>query len=285
MAKKLGESNDQRTAAAAAKAAAHQQQQQQQPQNQQPSQSQYPQQPPTAPTLPTIDNVVSFLINDVETVSGESKHIIENSKELERIVLETHPVAGSYRICEKSVSAAEFESIIRFFESNIIKFQSLDDALRKMEFGKRFVCPKLVQRCVKDIDSRLTYANVITVYRTIRYHVAPATPAKKPMDKRTPDECLEALLYNVLQFIDMNADVVLQGEEILDANLTFAELEMILRRDTLITSEVVIYNLLAHWSRKECEKRHLEITADNRRRVLGPLSYLLRLVYTFINWK
>lgn len=274
MAKKLGEPNDQRSAAVGAGAAsAHHQQQQQQSS----SHSQYQQQPPpSAPTLPTIDNVVSFLINDVETVSGESKHIIENSKELERIILETHPVAGSYRISEKSVSAAEFESIIRFFESNIIKFQSLDDALRKMEFGKRFVCPKLVQRCVKDIDSRLTYANVITVYRTIRYHVAPATPAKKPMDKRTPDECLEALLYNVLQFIDMNADVVLQGEEILDANLTFAELEMILRRDTLITSEVVIYNLLAHWSRKECEKRHLDVTADNRRRVLGPLSYLLR---------
>lgn len=239
---------------------------------------------PITPTAPPLHgelhslvpaDAVSFIVNGFEIVIGDRNATIASSSELARIIAETTPVNGSYRLTE-TIDVNEFETILKFFETKFIKFQDVDDALRKLEFAKRFLCGTLVRRCVKEIDALLNVTNVIKVFRSIRFHVVTATPKKTPIEKKTPEECLESLLYNVLQFIDMNADVVLQRDEIIDSKLNFTEMELILRRDTLMTSEVVIYNLLGKWSRHECENRHLELTSDNRRRMLGPLSYAPR---------
>lgn len=235
-----------------------------------------PSAPPQHPTdHQQAGNTVTFLLNTTEQISGDRTAICSASHELSRIINETTPVNGCYRLGD--VNAIELEAIVKFFETNFIKFNDLDDALQKLEFAKRYLCPSLVRRCVKEVDARLTAANVIKVYRTIRFHVVSTTPSKVvAIEKRTPEECLEALLYNVFQFIDMNASVVLQRDEILDAKLNFTEIEMILRRDALMTTETDIFNLIANWSRVECQNRNLDLTTENRRRVLGPLSYVPR---------
>lgn len=233
-----------------------------------------PSAPPQQSDPQQAGNTITFLLNTTEQISGDRTAICSASHELSRIINETTPVNGCYRLGD--VSSVELEAIIRFFETTFIKFNDLDDALQKLEFAKRYLCPGLVRRCVKEVDSRLTTANVIKVYRTIRFHAVSGTPSKVVIEKRTPEECLEALLYNVFQFIDMNASVVLQRDEILDAKLNFTEIEMILRRDALMTTETDIFNLIANWSRVECQNRNLDLTTENRRRVLGPLSYVPR---------
>ncbi|XP_067643333.1 uncharacterized protein axed isoform X2 [Eurosta solidaginis] len=91
----------------------------------------------------------------------------------------------------------------------------------------------------------------------------------------TAEEYGMALLNNSLQLIDMHAQLVLTKQQINE--LRFEELEMIAKRDALqLSSELVLFNCLADWSIAECQRKKLDPTAENRRRVLGPLCYAPR---------
>lgn len=237
---------------------------------------------PPAEQQPLISaNTVTFLLNGIDQLSIDRSCIASNSHVLETLITDTRPTAdGAYRIDSSAINVQDFEAILKFFESKFIKFQDLDDTLRKLDIAKQYACYHLVLRCIRDIDSRLNASNIIKVFRAIRYYASTETPEKKKHQtsnqKKTLEQALAELVYNVLQFIDMNADVVLQRDEIIDARLNFTEIEMIVRRDGLQTSEGVLYNLLAKWSRIECERRNLDLTAENKRRVLGPLCYVPR---------
>lgn len=220
-------------------------------------------------------NSVSFLVNATETVAGNRVAIIKSSVELGRIITETQPINGHYRLHEL-VERDDFEAIVMFFETQYLKLNDMPDALRKLEFAKRYGCSALLRHCIREVDNLLTPATVISVFQTVRSFVIKLELFKEPLDQLSSDQCMQALLYNVLQFIDQNADVVLQRDEIFDAYLNFNEIECILSRDTLMTTEMVIFNCLGRWSRGQCISRKLEITAENRRRVLGSLSYLPR---------
>lgn len=79
-----------------------------------------------------------------------------------------------------------------------------------------------------------------------------------------------ALLNNALQLIDMHAELILSKAEMTE--LRFEELEMIAKRDALqLSSELTLFTCLADWSVAECNRKKLDATAENRRRVLGPL--------------
>lgn len=220
-------------------------------------------------------NAVSFLVNATEAVAGNRMAIISSSTELGRIITDTQPINGHYRLHEL-VDRDDFEAIIMFFETKYLKLNDMPDALRKLEFAKRYGCGSLLRHCIQEVDNLLTPANVISVFQAVRSFVVTVELFKEHLDQLTLDQCMQALLYNVLQFIDQNADVVLQRDEIFDAYLNFNEIECILGRDTLMTTEMVIFNCLGRWSRGQCISRKLDITAENRRRVLGPLSYLPR---------
>ncbi|XP_054734332.1 uncharacterized protein LOC129241835 [Anastrepha obliqua] len=91
----------------------------------------------------------------------------------------------------------------------------------------------------------------------------------------TAEEFGMALLNNALQLIDMHAQLVLTKEQINE--LRFEELEMIAKREALqLSFELVLFNCLADWSLAECQRKKLDATAENRRRVLGPLCYAPR---------
>lgn len=228
------------------------------------------------------DNCVTFLLNGIDQISVDRSCIASNSPILQTIITDTRPNSnGSFRIDNRTMEARDFEAVLKFFENKFIKFQDLDDTLRKFEIAKEYACYHLIVRCVRDIDSRLSTSNVIKVFRSVRYYVSAETPDKKPSNtgssqQKTMEQALAELVYNVLQFIDMNADVVLQRDEIIDARLSFTEIEMIVRRDGLQTTESVLYNLLAKWSRIEAERRNFDLTAENKRRVLGALCYVPR---------
>lgn len=88
----------------------------------------------------------------------------------------------------------------------------------------------------------------------------------------------EALFYNCLQYIDEHADLVLKQENIED--LDAEGLKDIIRRDTLkIRSEFVVFSALDRWANRECKRRKLGLSPDNRRLVLGELIFELRFPY------
>jgi hypothetical protein len=122
---------------------------------------------------------------------------------------------------------------------------------------------------VKELDLRLAVDNVVDIFKALRYYTTSST---RPVNVTTAEEHLNALLFNTLQFIDQHAGDVLKLESML--SLRFEELELVVKRDALqIPSETVIFDLLAAWSSRECERKNLEPNEENRRKVLGALVF------------
>lgn len=182
----------------------------------------------------------------------------------------------------------------RYLETNFIKFEDTRHTLDMLEIASRYRCPDLEIRCVKELDMFLSIRSVIPVFHALWLYnqVIPPQKAKDLQGRQrqkakeavsfTPEEYFAALLSNCLQLIEMHAEEVFQQEEMV--RLTFKELEMIVKRDALqMTSEKVLYDLLVRWSREECLRKNLDITPENRRRVLGALCYSPRYLTMSFN--
>lgn len=77
-----------------------------------------------------------------------------------------------------------------------------------------------------------------------------------------------ALHHNCLQYIDLHSQEVLEQEQVEDLDLE--GLRLIAERETLaLTSECVLFDALVRWCNRECKRRQLELSAENKRAVLG----------------
>lgn len=129
-----------------------------------------------------------------------------------------------------------------------------------------------IRKCVEEIDLNLTTSNIFKVLQAIRF-LAEITdkPIVRPEIQK---DFLDALLYNVLQYIDMNADEVLKKGDV--GCLSYVEVEMIVKRNHIMTCEVGVYNFLSEWSRLKCNQKNWDLTFENRRKVLGSLCFAPR---------
>ncbi|XP_062541647.1 uncharacterized protein LOC134209659 [Armigeres subalbatus] len=260
---------------------------------------------PTAPPLVQInaegddpnssaDLYVDFLIlgnKENYSVRAEKKPVLDSNTQLAHMingaVSSTTVVDGKYVV--RDVDKDNFEIFVRYLETKFIKFYSATHMLQMLELASRFQCRQLEIHCVKELDLNLKIDHVLEVFRALWYYNS-ITPVKsleavqqknkkrrprkneKPEGPVTPEEYFAALLKNCLQLIDMHAEDVFAQEAMLA--LRFKELEMIATRDSLqMSSEMVLLDLLANWSREECMRKNLELSDENRRRVLGALCY------------
>jgi hypothetical protein len=77
-----------------------------------------------------------------------------------------------------------------------------------------------------------------------------------------------ALQHNCLQYIDIHTKDVLQQEQVEDLDLD--GLRLIAERETLtVPLESVLFDALVRWCNRECKRRRLELSAENKRAVLG----------------
>lgn len=245
---------------------------------------------PTAPPLETPAtaadrlNHVHFVVINNNAFSRPipaKKTAIDASEGLRRLINENVNCDehGNYII--RGVDENDFKQIIEYLEKKKIQFRDQAHRLQIFAVAKTYNCPDLMIYCMRDVDANLNVSNVIEVYRTLWFYGS-LTSQKNPFDRKakgkktyTPEEYLAFLVFNVLQFINMNAENVLQSDEI--AELGFKELDNIVKQDDLILrSEIVLINALIKWSREECRRKNLELTPENERRVLGELCYAPR---------
>lgn len=243
---------------------------------------------------------VDFLIlgnKENWSVRAEKKPILDSNTQLAHLVNGTVSsstvVDGKYVV--RDVDKDTFEIFVRYLETKFIKFHSATHMLQMLELASRFQCRQLEIHSVKELDLNLTIDHVVEVFRALWYYnsITPSkavtdggsnSQKKKKLQKKkgkdcagpetpvTPEEYFAALLGNCLQLIDMHAEEVFAQDAMLA--LRFEELEMIVKRDALqMSSEMVLLDLLAKWSREECLRKNLELTEENRRRVLGALCY------------
>lgn len=249
-----------------------------------------------APSAPPIESVpatdsdyVYFVIVRSASSDGSEpivtrKAACEASEGLRRIINEKINCDAKGNHLVRDVSETEFRQFIEFLETKRLQFTDQNHRLQMFSVAKQYNCPELMVYCLRDVDANLNVSNVLMVYRTLWFYGS-LTSQKNPCDGKakpnqikivhTPDDYLTFLVYNVLQFINMNAENVLLSEEI--DHLGFKELENIAKQDDLILhSEMVLINALTRWSREECRRRNIELTHENERRVLGELCYAPR---------
>jgi hypothetical protein len=238
-------------------------------------------QAPSAPPLTDIatdNSYVDFIIlgnKENYSVRADRLSILNSNTELSRLVR-----AERYTINQSNIIVSNFEALIRFIETKFIKFSDdYKNTLNILELASTFQCHDLEIACAKELDLKLNVENVIDVFKAMRYYstktVQTITKSPKPGDS---EEFLNAMFFNTLQFIDQNAAEILPKSEML--TLRFEELEIVMKRDALqVPSETIIFELLSDWSRQECERKAIEPSEENRRRVLGALIYSPRYLW------
>lgn len=233
-------------------------------------------QQPTAPPFADIVNENSYvdfiILGNKENISVRADRItiINSDTELSRLV-------KANKLTINQTDPNNFEALIRFIETKFIRFcDDVKRTLNILELASTYQCHELEIACVKELDLKLNIENVIEIFKIMRYYSSKSVHDLKSTSKPTTyEEFLNSMYFNVLQFIDQHAEEILSQEGLLD--LRFEEFEVITKRERLqVSSETLIFNLLAEWSRKECERKRIDPTEENRRRVLGGLVYTPR---------
>lgn len=247
------------------------------------------------PSAPPLDSITATDLSQVHFVvaldaSTHSEPIsakiaaINASENLRRIINEKVNCDNKGNHIIRDVTESEFRQFIEYLENKKLDFKDQNHRLQMFNVAKQYNCPDMQIYCLREVDVNLNVSNVITVYRTLWFYGS-LTSQKGSIDRKskgsskkvtyTPDEFLTCLVYNVLQFINMNAENVLLSEEI--DQLRFKEFENIVKQDDLLLrSEMVLINALTRWSREECRRKNIELTHENERTVLGELCYAPR---------
>jgi BTB And C-terminal Kelch/BTB/POZ domain len=246
------------------------------------------QQAPTAPPLTELPNETSYvdfiILGNKEnySVRADRLSILNSNTELSRLVR-----ADKLTINHSNINVSNFEALIRFIETKFIRFSDdYKNTLNILELASTYQCHDLEIACVKELDVKLSVENAIDIYKALRYYNTKTVQTIKTAPKPSAaEEFLNAMFFNSLQFIDQHAEEILPQPDMLQ--LRFEELEVIIKREALqIPSETIIFDLLADWSSKECERKMIEPSEENRRKVLGGLIYTPRfLLMTFDDFK
>ncbi|KAF0298472.1 BTB/POZ domain-containing protein 2 [Amphibalanus amphitrite] len=155
------------------------------------------------------------------------------------------------------VSPEAFRSLMLYIYSDQINLQSFDQACEICYAAKKYMLPHLVEHCTKFLWKDLEPHNVCRAYEFAKLFEEPVLMEK----------CMKIITQQTAKVIATSAI----------EDVEHASLIAILEQDYLnITSELDIFNVLVRWSRKECQRRPLEVNAVNQRMVLGDALYRVR---------
>ncbi|XP_039283799.1 BTB/POZ domain-containing protein 2-like [Nilaparvata lugens] len=197
------------------------------------------------------------------------------------------------------VDGRAFDHLLRFLYREDVHLQSVSTALATLYAAHKYLCAGLMRTCITYLDDHLTAATVLQIYQHIRMYCDVHPARRKPEEKWEASApplddnihmmtCLcSDLHHNCLQFIDAHADKVLAEESVED--VTLEALREISQRDSLmLSSEAVLFSALERWCNRECKRCQLELSAENRRSVLGEellfsVRYLLMTSQQFLS--
>ncbi|GAB0098219.1 BTB/POZ domain-containing protein 2 [Sergentomyia squamirostris] len=246
---------------------------------------------PSAPPLEEAFNLcrpestVCFLVHN--SSQGGRDIVVDRRAVLESGTKLAEIVAGfpnGKKVILKYDNIDIFAEFLSYIERRFIKFKDVGECQQMFQVAAQYDCQELKELCIKYLDNNLALENVIEIFTLMHSH---SNGTKVPCFRSrgicrsarrefcSTDEYISALLENCLQFIDTNAKEILSSGEIL--TLSYSQLVLILTRDTLQAgSEVNVIKVLEEWSRLACQERNLELTDENRRKVLGALCYAPR---------
>jgi len=132
-----------------------------------------------------------------------------------------------------------------------------DTVLATLYAAKKYIVPHLANDCVHFLETRLCAKNACVLLSQSRLFE----------EHELMERCWEV--------IDAQAEVALLSDGF--SEIDFHTLNNILQRETLNVPEVVVFNAATQWADAECHRQKMSPTPENKRKVLGPALYLIRL--------
>ena len=183
--------------------------------------------------------------------------------------------------------------------------KSTQAAFDTLQVAIKYECVDLVEHLVDYLSKNLQPENVLQIMKW-GYHyssssMSPSAPPSEdgimsleddlppPYPGTAPPPPYEAiyerdlssrsyhLVDECLKLLDARADEALASDAL--EELSTPLLSSVLSRDTLgVSSEVTVLDALYRWSSAECRRQHQPLTFDSRRRILGQMLTLPRLL-------
>lgn len=124
--------------------------------------------------------------------------------------------------------------------------------------AKKYIIPHLAGACINFLQHNLKPENACILLSQMRLFEE---------EKAFYDECLHT--------IDVCVDLAFASPTFV--HIDEETLKLILHRETLNTKELHIFEACLRWADQECERRQLEPSAANKRKVLDRIIYLIRI--------
>ncbi|KAK9534157.1 hypothetical protein VZT92_009223 [Zoarces viviparus] len=154
------------------------------------------------------------------------------------------------------VEPAAFLILLKYMYSDEIDLEA-DTVLATLYAAKKYIVPALAKACVTFLETSLEAKNACVLLSQSRLFEEPE------------------LTQRCWEVIDAQAELALCSEGFCEIDLQ--TLEIILRRETLNTKEVVVFEAVMNWAAAECKRQCMGPTTRNRREVLGKALFLVRI--------
>ncbi|KAL5284365.1 BTBD6.2 family protein [Megaselia abdita] len=154
------------------------------------------------------------------------------------------------------VEPAAFLTLLRYLYCDEISLEP-DNILATLYAAKKYIVPHLARACVNYLEVSLTAKNACLLLSSSCLFEEPE------------------LMQRCWEVIDAQAEMAIKSEGFVDIDLkTF---ESILSRETLNCKEVHLFEAALNWATFACQKREMETSASNKRKVLGTALHLIRI--------
>ena len=215
-------------------------------------------------TRPTIRERTTFLLNndrlsDVKFVAansnGESTQLIAAHKFILAIGSPVFEAMFYGELAETKdtieLPDCDYESLLELFRyiySDEVNLSG-SNVMGMLYLAKKYIVPSLADKCTEYLKEKIDPSNVFDILSF----------AQKYHEGVIVDRCWK--------FIDQETDEALEpdGFETIDKSL----LEAVVTRDSLKIREVVLFQAVDRWARKQCQKQGLAEDGEMKRRILG----------------
>ncbi|EPQ08102.1 BTB/POZ domain-containing protein 2 [Myotis brandtii] len=153
------------------------------------------------------------------------------------------------------VEPAAFLALLKFLYSDEVQIGP-ETVMTTLYTAKKYAVPALEAHCVEFLKKNLRADNAFMLLTQARLFDEPQLASL----------CLEN--------IDKNTADAITAEGFTDIDLD--TLVAVLERDTLGIREVRLFSAVVRWSEAECQRQQLQVTPENKRKVLGKALALIR---------
>ena len=178
--------------------------------------------------------------------------------------------------------------LISFMFGDVVIFRSVPTALSVIYTARKYMVRGIDKLALMYISKNITSDNVLLVLQTVLVlydseqsvedsHTLMFNEVNTVLDEnhKIIDHDAIRIKEYCFNIIDKNAKKVLESDEVEDISLYL--LKAIICRDSLrVPSELLVWQALHRWSHRQCRRKHIPPSHENKRKVLEGAQYGVR---------